>query len=248
MDVERLISRNECIGIHNMSYDGVGGKCSSNQQLIVLSNPTLSSSLIVYNNNYPPQNIGRLYTYTGYSTSTNNTEMLVICNRIYAIVPGKPLYDCDNRQIIVVKYRGVYLPAHMVVDIQPYDSIRAREMARSIEQHEAPYLADFLEDAGSTNTELLHSLRTILKRTYMPCKDCNINTSGTDYYMATDSVWLQAHDGERLDGHLCLSCLSNRLKRPLRLDDFADVLINDYNQFIIELRSQNARLHSQNVD
>jgi hypothetical protein len=49
---------------------------------------------------------------------------------------------------------------------------------------------------------------------------------GLDYYMVWDDVWLvEACMKDR--GFLCLTCLSSRLGRPLREDDFMDCMVND---------------------
>lgn len=53
------------------------------------------------------------------------------------------------------------------------------------------------------------------------CLDCGLDTSKVfgQYYMIHDDLWLKAVPD--VDGQLCLDCLSKRLGRPLKDEDFA---------------------------
>jgi hypothetical protein len=49
------------------------------------------------------------------------------------------------------------------------------------------------------------------------CMDCGKNTLHTDdYYMLRNKLWLQLVPREQRHEMLCLSCVSNRLRRPLQ--------------------------------
>ena len=53
------------------------------------------------------------------------------------------------------------------------------------------------------------------------CRDCGIDTTDPDfyqYYMVDDPVWRRAVPDQ--GGMLCLACLSDRLGRPLAMNDF----------------------------
>lgn len=65
------------------------------------------------------------------------------------------------------------------------------------------------------------------------CLDCGVNTSAVDgtgdYYMVHDEVWALTGIGFKLfDGILCRPCLSERIGRPLTLDDYNDYPVNDW--------------------
>ena len=57
------------------------------------------------------------------------------------------------------------------------------------------------------------------------CMDCGVDTKEiNEYYSVTDEVWLKANPGDF--GMLCISCLENRLGRPLTGSDFTGAPIN----------------------
>lgn len=62
------------------------------------------------------------------------------------------------------------------------------------------------------------------------CLDCGCNTSGQNYYMVHDSVWLHAHPADH--GMLCLACLASRLDRPLCAADFRNAPVNGWNESV----------------
>jgi hypothetical protein len=53
------------------------------------------------------------------------------------------------------------------------------------------------------------------------CLDCGKNTfHSDDYYMLRNKLWRQIVPREQRHGMLCLSCMANRLGRPLTPSDF----------------------------
>jgi len=57
------------------------------------------------------------------------------------------------------------------------------------------------------------------------CIDCNVDTYETnEYYMVHDHLWATATGNSK--GMLCLDCLSSRLGRALRVEDFTNCLLN----------------------
>lgn len=62
------------------------------------------------------------------------------------------------------------------------------------------------------------------------CLDCGKNTYKlNEYYMVTDSTWLQANP--KGDGMLCIGCLGKRLNRKLTCRDFFMCPLNVHNYF-----------------
>jgi hypothetical protein len=61
-----------------------------------------------------------------------------------------------------------------------------------------------------------------MKESHWLCLDCGKNTSlhNDDYYMLRNKLWRQLVPREQRHGMLCRSCVSARLQRPLRPDDF----------------------------
>jgi hypothetical protein len=56
------------------------------------------------------------------------------------------------------------------------------------------------------------------------CLDCGKNTflSDDDYYMLRNKLWRQLVPREQRHGMLCLACVSRRLGRPLKPEDFSN--------------------------
>jgi hypothetical protein len=57
--------------------------------------------------------------------------------------------------------------------------------------------------------------------------DLGVEVDGAwEWYMVTDEVWEEAHDGEHGRGYLCVGCLEKRLGRQLTARDFTLTKMN----------------------
>lgn len=65
------------------------------------------------------------------------------------------------------------------------------------------------------------------------CNDCSVDCFIIgEYYMVHNHIWAQTGLGPD-DGHLCISCIENRLNRKLSFKDFTLCALNWRNLFFI---------------
>jgi hypothetical protein len=65
-----------------------------------------------------------------------------------------------------------------------------------------------------------------MKKRKKPCRDCNKFLYQTSPYMVGDDLWNDAglHPNEKC----CLTCLSNRLGRKIKIKEFTTAPCNDF--------------------
>jgi hypothetical protein len=64
-----------------------------------------------------------------------------------------------------------------------------------------------------------------------PCNDCGERISPQDHFMVNNTLWTAVADS---DEYLHAWCLSARLKRPLRIEDFSEAKINATHIYLMQ--------------